>query len=110
LGKKTSSKVIFKGSTLQFQWFNSRFCVDYSDWWIIQSKKGWTSNEIALKWLRNVFIPPDNEGQTRLLILDGHGSYTTDEFMTKVYLSVHYNTGYRAPSLWEVLVQWYSLD
>jgi len=25
------------------------------------------------------------------------------------FLSDHYNTGYRAPFLWEVLVQWYSL-
>ena len=37
-----------------------------------------------MKWLTEVFIPhtkPDNEDQWRLLILDGHGSHKSEEFL-----------------------------
>ena len=35
---------------------------------------------MALEWLRRVFIPQTRSGP-RLLIMDGHGSHTTDDFM-----------------------------
>ena len=48
------------------------------------SANGWTNNEIALKWLSKVFIlhtKPTDLDQWRMLIVKGHGSYTTKEFM-----------------------------
>ncbi|KAK8096435.1 transposase, partial [Apiospora kogelbergensis] len=52
------------------------------------SNKGWTNDEIAVKWLEDVFIPetaPNDPKDARLLILDGHGSHTTDDFMSLCY-------------------------
>ncbi|KAK8042965.1 transposase [Apiospora phragmitis] len=52
------------------------------------SSKGWTNNEIAVKWLEEVFIPetaPNDPKDARLLILDRHGSHTTDDFMSLYY-------------------------
>ena len=52
------------------------------------TEKGWTNNEYALEWLKRVFIPQLRRGRSefdtsywRLLILDGHGSHTTGEFI-----------------------------
>ncbi len=44
---------------------------------------------LALQWLELVFFPqtaPSDPSKARLLILDGHGSHTTAEFMTMCYL------------------------
>ena len=71
--------IIFKGKDLQGQWFIEEFR-NLADWYYICSENGWTSNEITLRWLENVFLPqttPDDEGEARLLILDGHKSHTT---------------------------------
>ena len=50
--------------------------------------KGWTNNEHAIEWLKEVFIPqsrrgrdPDDSSYWRLLIVDGHGSHTQGEFI-----------------------------
>ncbi|KZL80478.1 transposase [Colletotrichum incanum] len=56
--------VIYKGKTVQQQWFP----LDLSP----------------------VFLPqtaPSQSGQVRLLILDGHGSHTTTEFMWQCYIN-----------------------
>ena len=52
-------------------------------WLYTTSKNGWTSNEIGLEWLQRIFIPETGagDGQHRLLILDGHGSHVTVDFM-----------------------------
>ncbi|KAG6978456.1 hypothetical protein FocnCong_v001586 [Fusarium oxysporum f. sp. conglutinans] len=53
-------------------------------------KNGWTSNSIALEWLEKVFLPqtaPADPADARLLIVDGHGSHATEEFMAKCYLN-----------------------
>jgi len=79
--------VIFKGESLQHQWFNHEMEF-LQDWNFTASTKGWTDNDIALKWLKEVFIPrsePSSKGVKRLLILDGHGSHTTDDFFTECY-------------------------
>ena len=71
--------IIFKGKDLQGQWFINEFR-NLADWYYICSENGWTSNEIILAWLEHVFLPqttPGDEGEARLLILDGHKSYTT---------------------------------
>lgn len=43
---------------------------------------------VALEWLKEVFIPrtqPQDPSQRRLLILDGHDSHTTTDFMWECY-------------------------
>ena len=48
------------------------------------SKTGWTSNELGLAWLQQVFDPETSgkaRRQYRLLILDGHGSHVTMAFI-----------------------------
>ncbi|KAM4060444.1 DDE superfamily endonuclease [Hirsutella rhossiliensis] len=75
-GQALTPLVIFKGQDLQQQWFPDE--LDFlKDWDFVTSPKGWTSDSIAIQWLKQVFIP-----QTRrhpqgnvLLIVDGHGSH-----------------------------------
>ena len=50
--------------------------------------KGWTNDEHAIEWLKEVFIPqsrrgrdPDDASYWRLLIIDGHGSHIRGEFI-----------------------------
>ncbi|EGU76713.1 hypothetical protein HZS61_009463 [Fusarium oxysporum f. sp. conglutinans] len=86
-GKVLRPTVIFKGKTVQQQHFpeDLDFLVN---WEFACSEKGWTSNKLALIWLRKVFIPstqPENKNERRLLILDGHGSHTTEEFLWECY-------------------------
>ena len=52
------------------------------------SDKGWTDNSYAIEWLKEIFIPQsrrdrkaDDKSYWRLLILDGHGSHCTGEFI-----------------------------
>jgi DDE superfamily endonuclease len=50
------------------------------------SNNGWTSNDIGLRWLDEVFLPEtENNGETQLLLVDGHRSHTSTEFMWKCY-------------------------
>jgi hypothetical protein len=47
------------------------------------SPNRWTTDEIGLRWLKNIFIPYTSSrttGKYRLLILDGHGSHLTPQF------------------------------
>jgi hypothetical protein len=85
--------IIFKGQHLQTSWF--RFTgLEKWDWRWASSANGWTSNDIGLHWLREVFLPlskPAKSSQWRLLICDNHGSHVTEEFMyearkNRVYL------------------------
>ena len=49
------------------------------------SPKGWTDNDLAMRWLRDLFDPESaliaGVNQPRLLILDGHGSHNSFEFI-----------------------------
>jgi 4-hydroxybenzoate polyprenyltransferase len=48
------------------------------------------NNHIVLIWLKTVFIPsimPNNPKEPRLLVLDGHGSYITEDFLFKCYIN-----------------------
>ena len=52
------------------------------------------SNDIAVEWPEKVFLPqtePDNPSESRFLIVDGHGSHTSDESMTTCYLNKFYS-------------------
>ena len=54
------------------------------DWKYDYSLTGFSNAEIALKWLKEVYIPetkPSDANYWRLLILDEDSSYDTDEFM-----------------------------
>jgi hypothetical protein len=56
---------------------------DPTDWVIAVSPNGWTSDQLGLTWLKEVFEPATSAktiGKYRLLILDGHGSHATPEF------------------------------
>jgi hypothetical protein len=48
------------------------------------SYNGWTNNDLGLAWLRDLFEPHTKlklQAQKQLLILDGHASYITKDFM-----------------------------
>src|SRR5436190_4911448 len=80
-GQALTPLVIFKAKSIQAQWFARDF---NQPWEFTNSVNGWTSNDIALEWLEKVFIPetaPSDPSEARLLIVDGHGSHTTDDFM-----------------------------
>ncbi|RKK17109.1 hypothetical protein BFJ66_g18038, partial [Fusarium oxysporum f. sp. cepae] len=86
-GKVLRPLVIFKGKTVQQQHFPEK--LDFlEDWEFTCSEKGWTNNHMALIWLKTVFIPstkPENPKEPRLLILDGHGSHMTEDFLFECY-------------------------
>jgi len=46
------------------------------------SNTGWTNNELGFRWLKEVFEPGTRSGNSRLLILDGHSSHLSVEFIT----------------------------
>ncbi|KAM4056523.1 DDE superfamily endonuclease [Hirsutella rhossiliensis] len=57
----------------------------HSDWQFTATKNGWTSDQTAVEWLEKVFIPrtqPPDPSERRLLVLDGHGSHETVDFMS----------------------------
>jgi hypothetical protein len=84
-GEALPPLVIFKGKAVQQQWFTTQPDEeDFKKWSFAASQKGWTTNEIALRWLKEVFLPltaPRDPQQWRHLILDGHGSHTQEDFM-----------------------------
>jgi hypothetical protein len=70
--------IIFKGKVHIEGWYQ-----DFKlprDSRIEVSPNGWTTNEIGLRWLKNLFIPATSSqttGKYRLLVLNGHGSHLT---------------------------------
>lgn len=84
--------IIFKGQKLQWQWFTEQFrSIVPPEWGFEVSENGWTSNEIAIKWLRDIFVPAinkirnDDESRAVLLVLDGHDSHRSVDLMTMCY-------------------------
>jgi hypothetical protein len=62
------------------------------------SPKGWTDSELAVDWLRRVFVPKTSrQGKHSILILDNHNSHTTGELqyyclkhdIHPLYLPIH---------------------
>lgn len=76
--------VMFKEKEVQTSWFTAE---DIPNWLMTTTSKGWTSNDIGLGWLKEVFLPETartlSNGRIshRMLLLDGHGSHATIEFM-----------------------------
>ncbi|KAH7471887.1 hypothetical protein FOMA001_g13721 [Fusarium oxysporum f. sp. matthiolae] len=90
LGVALNPLVIFKAKSIQEQWFKKDFLAKHPGWHVTFSENGWTSNDIVVEWLGKVFLPqtqPEDPADGRLLIVDGHGSHTSDEFMTMCYLN-----------------------
>src|SRR5271169_3398611 len=76
-GTSTRPVIIFKGQNIQTTWFPGT--PEVPDWPYVASPKGWTSDEISLKWFQSVFLPdttPSNPDAWRILICDGHSSHT----------------------------------
>jgi 4-hydroxybenzoate polyprenyltransferase len=86
-GRALRPLVMFKGKSVQQQWFGVKLD-DYKGWNFDATDNGWTSDATALEWLKKVFIPqtaPRDPKEARLLILDGHGSHETTEFMWECF-------------------------
>ncbi|EXK24631.1 hypothetical protein FOMG_18654 [Fusarium oxysporum f. sp. melonis 26406] len=88
-GRLLKPGIIFKGKELQQQWFIDEFR-KIADWYYITSDNGWMDNHIAVEWLKEVYLPqtqPADESDARLIILDGHGSHVSDEWMATCFLN-----------------------
>jgi hypothetical protein len=85
-GQRLRPAIIFKGKHLQTTWFPLE---SIPDWFYTSSENGWTSNNVAIEWLNRCFIPESASslGVNRLLLLDGHGSHSQDDFMIACYMS-----------------------
>lgn len=86
IGQRLQPLVIFKGQALRTTWFDQ----DSPAYRYTISNNGWTSNEIGLAWLDLIFIPQTAtedtaRGAYRLLLMDGHKSHVTYEFMWKCF-------------------------
>jgi hypothetical protein len=95
-GSRLTPVVIFTGESLQEQWFPD----EIRPWYYCCSTTGWSNSELALEWLDLVYLPetkPHDPNQWRILLLDGHVTHTSPEFMYKcwqnrvqcVYLPAH---------------------
>ncbi|KAF5698068.1 hypothetical protein FMUND_15205 [Fusarium mundagurra] len=88
-GRLLKPGIIFKGKELQQQSFIDEL-KEVADWYYITSDKGWTDNHIAVEWLKEVHLPqtqPEDESDSRLIILDGHRSHVSDEWMATCFLN-----------------------
>jgi DDE superfamily endonuclease len=80
-GSSISPLLIFTGETFVRQWVPPNFD---STWKFSNTAKGWTSNELAVMWLKQCFEPATRDkviGGHRLLICDGHNSHCTADFL-----------------------------
>src|SRR6266699_5515311 len=81
--------IIFKGKDVQQQWFPDEGIEEFKDWKFESSLKGWTSDDIIVRWLNTVFIPQTwvLYNRSRLLIVDGYKSHITDDFIYSCFNS-----------------------
>ncbi|KZL67851.1 transposase [Colletotrichum tofieldiae] len=92
IGHALNPLIIYKGRTVQQQWFPLDLG-PYEGWQFTATENGWTTDDTAVEWLQKVFIPqtiPQTASQgkeARLLVVDGHGSHTTTEFMWTCYIN-----------------------
>ena len=85
-GTSTTTFIIFKGKTMQAQWFPCEF----PNWHFHCLNNGWTTNALGFYWLTTVFLPetqPEDPSQWRLLLLDGHGSHESVDFMYEAWIN-----------------------
>ncbi|SJX66299.1 related to transposase [Sporisorium reilianum f. sp. reilianum] len=78
----TKGKRHIVGEQRQMQGIPAMWCFSKSD-------TSWTNNELAVKWLENVFEPntrPSLPSEWHLLIIDGHCSHTSEAFCNVLWL------------------------
>src|SRR6266699_1100653 len=82
-GRHLHLLIIFKGKDVQQQWFPEEDIEAFKNWKFESSPKGWTSDDIAVRWLNTVFIPQTwvLRNRSRLLIVNSHGNHITDDFI-----------------------------
>jgi len=78
--------VIYKGAGHYKGWYQSLKNpeVDCDQWKFTYSKKGWTSHMLGMEWIKHFHEVTKSTvmgGEWRLLIVDGHGSHITVEFV-----------------------------
>ncbi|SPO23620.1 related to transposase [Ustilago trichophora] len=59
-----------------------------ASWHFAKTDRGWTTQELAVDWLKTVFdanTTPSTPSQWRLLIIDGHNSHTSTEFLVAAW-------------------------
>jgi len=80
-GQSIPPFIIGSGQYHLANWY--RECDLPGDWVIALSENGWTNNQLGLDWLRhfNRSTKDRSVGSYRLLILDGHESHHSAEFM-----------------------------
>ncbi|KIY52235.1 DDE-domain-containing protein, partial [Fistulina hepatica ATCC 64428] len=79
-GSTIPPHIIYRGKNLQKSWFEG----NVANAVISKSEKGWTDRVIGLAWLRDVFDKNTREkanGRTCVLILDGHSSHYSLDFV-----------------------------
>ncbi|KAK7997708.1 hypothetical protein PG989_005748, partial [Apiospora arundinis] len=96
------------GKSVQEQW-SPQELDEFKGWTLDTSNKGWTNDEIAVKWLKDVFIPEtalNDPNDARLLILDGHGSHITDDFIARknALSTQNIKCGWRGSGLWPICI------
>jgi hypothetical protein len=79
-GVRLTPVVVFTGASLQGQHFPSNFSMEAElpDWKYDYSLTGWSNSEIALKWLKEVYLietKPKRPGTWRLLIIRAFEPY-----------------------------------
>jgi hypothetical protein len=84
LGVALDPLVIFKGKSVQQQWFSTEID-QFEGWQFTATDNGWTTDATAIEWLKKVFLPQTATEEDRLLILDGHGSHESTDFMWICY-------------------------
>ncbi|KAJ1021822.1 hypothetical protein NDA13_005434 [Ustilago tritici] len=78
--------VIFWGKNHMQGWYHNHTAA--KDWVFATSQNGWTDNELALHWLKDCFNKHTKQraqGKYQLLIIDGHGSHITAEFIQQAW-------------------------
>lgn len=70
-----------KASTIRSSWVKD---IEQEGVFVTASSNGWTNNDLGVAWLREVFDPQTRvkaRHSWRLLIVDGHASHTSMEFI-----------------------------
>lgn len=83
-GKRMSPAIIFSSESgeIQESWVEDfPSCNTSKRTMFATSTNGWSSNKLALAWLKEFDKETNTSGRTRLLLLDGHASHCTEEFI-----------------------------
>ena len=84
-GQTIPCLVIFKGKNIQSSWFEAE---NIPNWRYTCSENGWTAHHISYRWLEEIFLPqtqPNITSDSRILLMDNHGSHIPIDFMWKCF-------------------------